>query len=152
VQAVGVLARIDQFQRPLFGQATRQRKLDDVAMAFGVFVEIRQRLLDFGLGSRGRQVHAQGSDAHFGAVVVLAGHVRRRTGIVADQNRSESGGDAAGAQRVDPLPKLCLDRCRRGLAVQDARRHASMVPGVRPAHGGGRRGVPVDNRSRSKSL
>ena len=78
-----------------------ERQLDDVAGAGGVGVQPVDVRLDLGLGRGVRQVHADRGDAHLGAVLVLAGDVPPRAGVVADEDRAEPGDHAPLAECGD---------------------------------------------------
>ena len=72
----------------------------------------------------GGQVPPDRGDAHLRAVPVLAGHVGARARVVPDQDRAETGHDAAGGERRHPLLQVRLDLGCGRLAVQDRRAHA----------------------------
>ena len=59
------------------------------------------------------------------AVGVLAAHVGVRTGVVADEDRAQSGRAAGGGQLRHPLPQVGEDLVARGFAVQGDRSHGS---------------------------
>ena len=125
MQPVGVLAGVDALQRGVLVEVLGQRQLHDVAGALGVGVELVDGLVELGLADVGGQVAADRVDADLRAVGVLAAHVGLRAGIVADQDRAQSGRPAGRGQRRHPLLEVDEDLVARGLAVQCDRTHGS---------------------------
>ena len=99
--------------------ALRQRQLHDVPGHGRVVVELAHGIRDLVLrGDRPAArtwIEAMPTSAQS---PVLAGDVRARPGVLADQQRAEPGHDAALGERRDPLGQLGLDRGRRGDAVE----------------------------------
>ena len=127
VQAVGVLAGVDQPEGPVVVQATGERQLHDVAGAGRVGVQPGDLGVQLGLADRCRQLDLERGDAHLGAVAVLAGDVRLAARVVPDQHGAQPRRDALGQKGLDPDGQVGLDGGRQGLAVQQLCGHVVLL-------------------------
>jgi hypothetical protein len=90
VKAICILDRIDALEDHVLVNVVRQWQLDDVSGHPGIVIELidsRQYLL---LSSAGWQVNSIGLNPDFGTILVFARDIPLGTGVVADQNCSQS--------------------------------------------------------------
>jgi hypothetical protein len=127
VQAVRVLGLVHPLQHAELVEALGQRQLDDVGVAGRVGVELRDGRLDLLLRRVLRQAAVDRADAHLGAVAVLHRHVGVRAGIVADQDRAEAWHDAVPGEYAHPLGQVLAELLRGQPAVQNRRRHETIL-------------------------
>ena len=95
----------------------------DVTRARWIGIEFGDGALDISLGGAVGEVNTDRGDAYLGAVPMLATDIGMAAGVVAYQNGSESWGNAARLQRLNPDRKLGLDVARGLLAVKKCGGH-----------------------------
>ena len=110
MQAVGVLGGVHPQQRLVEVEAFRQWVLNQEAVDLRIGVESIDDGKQIGLRRRGIEVLVKRAQAHLLAGFVLLAHVARAGAVVADENRSQPGHDAALGQRCDALGTLGEDR------------------------------------------
>ena len=118
VHAIGILRGIDQADDRVLVDAARQRQLHDVAGAGRILVQVAHRSGDVIETRVGGKVAPDGTDADLRTVGMLARDVFHRTGILPDQQRSQTGDDAVLLQCRNTFRQVRLDLGRDPLAIE----------------------------------
>ena len=120
METVHVFFRVDGFGNAFGVDVGGQRQLHDEAVHVGVGVDFPNLIEQISLRNRVGKTKQRGVKPQFLAVAHLAGDVRFRRPVVADQNRHEVGNLAAlGADVSDFLRDLLLEMGGNDLAVEE---------------------------------
>ena len=132
MKTVDVLARLERFDHPRRIDLRRQRQLDEDPVDPLVGIELADEIEQLGLRNRVGEIVREAYHSGLGRGAVLRADIDRARRILADEHcRQARRASDALLELGDPCGNLIADRGRRGLAVDQPRRHGLYVVAVR---------------------